>query len=676
MRPPATLASVSCFFTSLWRDLLRGGEDRRHALCQAVLLVLSLRTLLILLTTEPPWKIGLYERIAQGKNPNLDQLVGEGIWFTACLKLVLLLTLLVTSNRWFRSVLQAPEQMATGRTFLHTRSRARSVFFLALFIAMAWGAIERIPRLDQSFGNDEEFAFRRLIHGQFHEKDGALEFEGRTWKETLFSNRASNNHVLFTVLARVSHEAAMLLGLRSDVTISETAVRIPSLVAGLLSILLIGLLLARCGFPSAGAAAAFLLALNPWHFRYATEARGYAVMVFCILAALLALIIALDTGQRRAWLGFAIAQAGYLLAFPGALYLALALNTCLLFVLWLNRKKLDLKQTFIHWLVASTGSGLIFLTVFAPSARQVMMFMDQRAATGAMGWPWWRDLWSHLTTGMRWHQDDSENPLFLSIQHSFETHPFAEILFLFVLPAALLAGVLRVLCQRGTTLLLVLPTLLAAGLAFSHISAAGRFLYAWYVLYAVIGFCIGVALGLDWVGSICWPRFRRSAALMHGIRFCITSIILVAYAWHTEYPRNAMAMHTRHPIREAVRAAHGEGLSPFSTLPPPVITAAIGTSSRQKQTYDPRVVPLELNDQRALPLLHELKSAAEERIVPLRVLICNPTLVATEAPGVYQFLTQEGPFKVVMQLTGLEQMFTYLICEYRPQPMPEKTNQP
>ncbi|MFQ3578328.1 MAG: hypothetical protein SNJ52_04890, partial [Verrucomicrobiia bacterium] len=597
------------------------GEPRWHAVCQAILVFLALCAVAILFTTKPPWKTGLYERLAKGQNPRLEQLVAEGIWFTACLKLVLLVTLFATSRHWMKPVNRAPRQMTAGRAFLHTRSPARTLFLLALSVAMAWGAIERIPKLGQSFGNDEEFAFRRLIHGQFHEKDGALEFEARSWQETLFSNRASNNHILFTVLARLSHETALLLGLGGEDTINEAAVRIPSLIAGLLSIPLIGVLLARCGFASAGAAAAFLLALNPWHLRYATEARGYAVMLFCILAALLALIIALDTGQRRAWWGFALAQACYMLAFPGALHLAAAMNASVLLVVWINRKALDPGQTLLHWVVASLGSALLFLMLFAPSARQLVLFMDQRAATGAMGWPWWRDLWSHLATGMRWHQDDAKNPLFLSIQHSLEAHPIAELLFLILLPIALAAGVLRTACHRGPTLLLVLPTLVAAGLAFTHIGASGRFLYAWYVLYVVIGFCIGVALGVDWIGSIRMPWLPHSAVVMRGLALGVTGFFLAAYAWHTAYPRNAMAAHPRHPIREAVQAAHGEGLSPFSIGERSLITAAIGTSSRQKQTYDPRVVPLELNDEQALPLIESLKTAAEERVVPLRVLV-------------------------------------------------------
>ncbi len=51
--------------------------------------------------------------------------------------------------------------------------------------------------------------------------------------------------------------------------------RVPTLLVGMLSVAAVAWLLLECGFPLAGAIAAFLLALHPWHLRYATEARGY-----------------------------------------------------------------------------------------------------------------------------------------------------------------------------------------------------------------------------------------------------------------------------------------------------------------------------------------------------------------------------------------------------------------
>jgi uncharacterized membrane protein len=74
------------------------------------------------------------------------------------------------------------------------------------------------------------------------------------------------------------------------------------------------------GMPWVGLGAAGLLALHPWHVRYAVEARGYSLMMFFMCLMLLALIRALTTNKVAAWTLFALAEAGCLLSFAGSLY--------------------------------------------------------------------------------------------------------------------------------------------------------------------------------------------------------------------------------------------------------------------------------------------------------------------------------------------------------------------
>lgn len=644
----------------------------------AALMALLALTLVLL---DKPWELGIAERLASGRYPKLDQIIEEGFWYAALANLVLCALLLATSRWWSRPAPKpAPSPAETSLRGIPGPA-GRALFAAALAGAMALGAAERWPKMDQSFGNDEEFAFRRLVFGQFEtEADGRLSSPELGWQETLFNNRASNNHFLFTALARVSHEIYAALSGEGAPPFSERAARMPSLIAGVLAIGLAGILPALAGLPRAGAAAAFLLALNPWHLRYATEARGYSLMIFFILLALCALVRAADTGRRRYWALYGAAQTLYLLSFPGALHLALAMNLAAAAALaraipaaeWRSGGWRARMTPFWHLAAANIFSGMAFLQVFSPSVRQLQMFLDQRAAAGPMGLLWLRDVWSHLASGMRWDMDDPANPLLLSIQHSLAQEPAAAVLFLVLMPAAAAAGLARSFCGSPSRMLLVAPTLLAALLAFLHISLAGKFLYAWYVIYAVIGVTLGAALGVDWIGSI-RPRRGRLAQAMPGLAAVFCLVLLVAeYGLHTAYPRAAMASAARQPMREAVLAAHGPEHDPLDLNPRGLLTAAIGTSARQKFTYDPRIVPVETDDAKALPLLRLLKEKAAIAGIPLRVLMCNPALVEKEAPQTFALLTGSGtagtvaPFRVVEKIGGLEAMFTYWICEYRP----------
>ena len=66
----------------------------------------------------------------------------------------------------------------------------------------------------------------------------------------------------------------------------EVALRLPSLLAGILTIPLLINFGKTTGLPSAGLWAGFLLAISPFHVRYAQEARHYVLLLFCALLSM------------------------------------------------------------------------------------------------------------------------------------------------------------------------------------------------------------------------------------------------------------------------------------------------------------------------------------------------------------------------------------------------------
>jgi len=97
--------------------------------------------------------------------------------------------------------------------------------------------------------------------------------------------------------------------------------RLPSLVAGTVSIPLLYLVGARTLGRRAGVAAAALLALSPFMIYYSTEARAYSLMIALFIASTLSLLYALDGRGKGWWIAYAVASAGamyshYTVAFP------------------------------------------------------------------------------------------------------------------------------------------------------------------------------------------------------------------------------------------------------------------------------------------------------------------------------------------------------------------------
>lgn len=88
---------------------------------------------------------------------------------------------------------------------------------------------------------------------------------------------------------------------------SELAVRSLSALAGTAAVPLLYAVGRRLFTPTAGLCAAFALAINPFHVWLSQEARGFALLVLCGLAALYALIRAVESDRRAWWIAYAAA---------------------------------------------------------------------------------------------------------------------------------------------------------------------------------------------------------------------------------------------------------------------------------------------------------------------------------------------------------------------------------
>lgn len=107
--------------------------------------------------------------------------------------------------------------------------------------------------------------------------------------------------------------------------------RLPSLLAGTLTIPVIYLLGLRTVGRRPALAAAALTVVSPFMVYYATEARAYAVMMLLVSGSTLALLLALDTGRRRWWVLYALCAA---LAFWTHNTCLFVLGAQLVWVLW------------------------------------------------------------------------------------------------------------------------------------------------------------------------------------------------------------------------------------------------------------------------------------------------------------------------------------------------------
>lgn len=91
--------------------------------------------------------------------------------------------------------------------------------------------------------------------------------------------------------------------------VSEIAVRLPSAVAGILTIPLLYLLARRVAGSRVGLLAAGLLAISPYHLWYSQEAKMYTVVVLLAVLSSLLLVEALSRNRAIWWIGYVIATS-------------------------------------------------------------------------------------------------------------------------------------------------------------------------------------------------------------------------------------------------------------------------------------------------------------------------------------------------------------------------------
>ena len=116
----------------------------------------------------------------------------------------------------------------------------------------------------------------------------------------------------------------------TQIAATPEMLRLPSLIAGTVTIPLVYWLGLRTVGRRAALLAAAFATLSPFLIFYSTEARTYALMIACLLASTIALLRAVDEGDRRAWVAYAAFSAAamyshYTVAFALAAQAAWAL---------------------------------------------------------------------------------------------------------------------------------------------------------------------------------------------------------------------------------------------------------------------------------------------------------------------------------------------------------------
>lgn len=629
--------------------------------------LVTMGSLLLLLSAylifaDKPWNPELDFSASAKSTLRIHSYVVDGLWWGALINWFIVAFCLLVSRFY-------PHPAPSNKTSDHDCSsrsewkslpnrQCKTILTLSL-LAIALSAYLNAPLLHHSLWGDEEATARRFIVGHVNRQDdGSLRLHSPRWEKTLWSfENGPNNHVLYSVLGRLSHSFAQPATGPDDYYFSEFWIRLPSYLAGLGTIATLAWLMVVMGFPRVAPVAAITLALHPWFVRWGTEARGYSLVLLLIPLILVFLLKAIHTSSNKKawawWLAYGFSEFLLIYAHLGSVYFLLPLNIAALLLAWKHspgspRTSNPLRLPAVWQYVAANLFGAaLTIQLLAPCLKPMLIWLGKSRAKGDITWPWMENWVSYFSSGMPWSAWDKSNPYCITLPDYLSEHPLLTVPSLLLILTALLTGFLALL-KNPTQRYLLLPLLSPGLLTILHAKIGGNLLYPWYMIGFLPLCIVVVSIGLDRLA-----RFspKRPAFII------ITTAFILLFALLTQTQRQIYRSHPVEALARSVRMTR-KVINPFDPNIDEVITLDIVHATR---LYDPAHLRI-----RSFEDFISALKLADSTQRPLYINMANPGLLGRDLPNIGKMIENRDIFSPPQLIHGLQNPCTRYILRYIP----------
>ena len=557
------------------------------------------------------WPEAAERFVARGLSLRAELVALGLVWKALVVDAILLAGLLVTVRWWAmpRGEVKAEKEEIRG-----ARLGTAGMVMVVLILGVAVGL--RGPRLGLSLYNDEAHNYARLFSGAWQQKGGEMKLDVPRWGETLFWNGAGNNSQLFSLAARGCLEVAEKAGWRVKGEVTECAVRLPALLAGLAMIGVLGVMV--------------LAAVHPWFVRYSTEARGYSFMLLGIALILWFADRAMASGRWRDWGGYAVGLFVCAVSFLGSVYFLVCFSAGLLWHQGMRGKRSGDWSLLARPMVASLGAAMVGLVLLWPMIPPLLKVLEEHhSIRGEMGLIWWKDVAGYLVAGTRWIDWDPENPVNQAVGRWMRGSWWVPLILWLGFMGF---GVRAMWREGGVWRVMAWAAPVSIGLAWALMARKGNFMNHWYVLH-----------GVPWVVlamSASWVKLTERKRLLGPVLLGVALLVPGRVAWAL---RTLPKQHEREPVVEALGAVYpGVG----KTEPRPILGAFWCNSG----LYHPEVVTI-----RDEANLEELKGQARAEGRPLFVCFSHRGVAVNYNAGLVKAVEDETVFEKVATYFGQEE---------------------
>jgi hypothetical protein len=536
---------------------------------------------LLLILQPPPWQVWAAAGGAEGMS--LKQTIAFWTWWAGAGSIAVTGGLWILSPWWAEA--PSPPLVASDRP-------GGAWFWPSVLAAVLACAAIAGPTLGHSIWDDENENLNWYTVGRFERQgDGDVRFKSWPWHRTIYSYSTPNNHVFHSILSRACNEIWRAAAQPQGWQFHHLAIRLPAFLAALAAIAAVALLLREFGFPAAGVAAAWFLALQPWFTEHASVARGYTMVMLFAVGALIALLRALRFGTWLWWGAFALAQFCALWTYPGVLFLLAPLNLAAVLLVWRQPWPVigPVRTQLSRWFCVNSLVAAGLFPLVLPHLPQMKQYMATLAASPAdIGADWLRDVFWLFSGGAPWLRGDSSDTWkYLDVQLvSGSFGPAALWVLGAVVTVPVLVGVWRLGRSGGAGTAFTVCMIAAPGLQFLYAKHQRIFIWEWYVIFALPFVAVFWGLGATAIARLFGhlPPHRPWMAPLAG------AALVLLYALTTQPVRAWQAVHPRSPHRESAlltRPAPGDYRSEANRR---ILTFSVFSSS---PSYDPNLLVLE-----------------------------------------------------------------------------------
>jgi hypothetical protein len=558
----------------------------------------------------------LAERIASGKAVPSHFYQPVWLWrgLTASLPLSLLLVLAVHLGGRAR---------ASEKPTIEKGSAVRLWLVVPLVTLAGLSAL----RLNHSTWGDEDYTVKTYVREQVTQgKEGALAFSSPTWSEVLWGFKRPNNHVGFTVLARLSHDLLYRSGDKPETPpFSERIVRLPAWVAGVLSVLALFFALRAWGLAGVGGVILLCLwyPLHPWVIRFSSDARGYSLLLLLLPWILVTAKRASETLSWRSWCLLGGLQFYALWTWSSVIYLLLPLNLALPLMLWTLHSEAR-SAALARWLASGLFTAILSCLVMAPLLPQLRDFMASGAKglEGGIDLAWLQDAAGYVTAGTGWWPWDRSQPLCVALKDSAWTWVWGAGALSFA--GLLLLGAWS-LARQSVQRWMLLVYLGGPALMLLHLGLSGLRPYGWYLIIFLPSLLLLAAHGAQ--------RAKRLAM--------VASLLLPIAAWPQT---QVLLQHPTEPCRESVMLARHVMNPHHPDYGKGVITAGFTMFT---EAYDPLMVRFENAEE-----LRGLMARARQEQCSLFINFSSRVFCETAFPEIFAILNDPAQFELIGKLPG------------------------